>query len=72
MEHAIYFRADKSKSRKKICTIILTSLQISQVLYSGANWKVYEHCLIKQKSQIQMDIAQNKDVAMPVIGHQEN
>ena len=37
---------------------------IDLVIYSGANWKVYEYCFIKQKYQIQMGIAQYSYVAM--------
>ena len=29
--------------------------------YSGANWKVYEYCFMKQKRQIQMGISQLKN-----------
>ena len=34
-------------------------------MYSGAQKKVYEYSLIKQKCQIQMVIAQYKNVAKP-------
>ena len=32
-------------------------------MYSGANWKVYEYCVMKQKCQLQMGAAQFKNVA---------
>ena len=32
--------------------------------YSGANWKVYEYCFMKQNCQLQMGIAQYKNVAI--------
>ena len=35
--------------------------------YSGANWKVYEYCFMKQKCKIQMVIAQYKNAAKPLI-----
>ena len=34
--------------------------------YSGGNWKVYEYCFMKQKCQLQMGIAQYKNVATPL------
>ena len=35
--------------------------------YSGANWKVYKYCFMKQKCQVQMAIAQYKNAAKPFI-----
>ena len=35
--------------------------------YIGANWKVYEHCFMKQKCQVQMAIAQYKNEENPMI-----
>ena len=35
--------------------------------YSGANWKVYKCCFMKQKCQVQMVIVQYKNAATPLI-----
>ena len=35
--------------------------------YSGANWKVYEYCFMKQKCQVYLAIAQYKNAAKPLI-----
>ena len=37
------------------------------IMYSGANWKVYKYCFMKQKCQVQMVIAQYKNAAKPLI-----
>ena len=34
--------------------------------YSGANWKVYKYCFMRQKCQIQMGLAQYRNVATPL------
>ena len=34
--------------------------------YSGANWKVYEYCFMKQKCQLQMGIAQYQNLDTPL------
>ena len=39
----------------------------NKTTYSGANWKVYKYCFMKQKCQVQMVVAQYKDAAKPLI-----
>ena len=34
-------------------------------MYSGAQFKVYEYCFMKQKCQLQMGIEQYKNVTTP-------
>ena len=41
-------------------------LKKGTTIYSGGNWKVYEHCFMKQKCQLQMGISQYKNVATPL------
>ena len=43
----------------------LTSYSLS-AQYSGAQKKVYEYCFVKQKCQLQLDIAQYENVVTPL------
>ena len=55
---------------KFLLSLVLTAVEFhseaSDIQYSGANWKVYEYCFMKQKCQIQMGIAQYKNAATPL------
>ena len=35
-------------------------------MYSGANWKVYKYCFMRQKCQLQMGKAHYKNAAKPL------
>ena len=48
----VYLQTAFSLVSKHICPPILYKHK-----YSGANWKVYDHCFMKQKCQVQMVIA---------------
>ena len=38
----------------------------NSIKYSGANWKVYKYCFMKQKCQLQTGIAHYKNAATPL------
>ena len=41
-------------------------LYVSSTGYSGANWKVYKYCFMKQNCQLQTGIAHYKNAATPL------